>query len=720
MRLAPGGTVAEQAGDSIGNYKLLEQIGEGGFGLVYMAQQSAPVRRRVALKIIKVGMDTGQTVLRFEAERQALAMMDHPNIARVFDGGETASGRPYFVMELVRGEPITAYCDRSRLPIHERLALFQQVCYAIEHAHQKGIVHRDIKPSNVLVTVSDGKPLVKVIDFGIAKALNVELTEKTLYTEFRQLIGTPQYMSPEQAERSGVDIDTRSDIYSLGVLLYEMLTGETPVDPQRMRSAAWGQWQRMIVDEEPSRPSVKVSTTLKSNEDLAKQRSIEPAKLRRLLSGDIVWIVLKALEKDRSRRYATANQFADDVDRLLSNRPVLATPPRKRYLLKKFVRRHRNAVIFTSLLLISLITGLVATGFSAAWAIRERNAAILSQKAAESQTLQVRRLASLAGSPLLNKIEADSLAEQWGQDVEKMRLSVANDDVDLVRLECQYITWLIGHAVRNRDQDTLKRIGDRIQDLIQRTKRILTAKDGNFLSLPNEAIKLRVFIGSPAMDIAQLYDDMLIALEAVHGPEAVRSLMPEYATRLTMAKRDADAEKAIGRFLSEVKQRKLDDRDWVILNQAVNDLATWGVRHPDSYEQLRALRDTGRVFNLSSSPSEQVSSDAELAEDLKEMQGTWHMSSEAIKLGLAIHNDQADIAFFDANGKILRRDSARFALSRNGAAKILTRYGLNETQSQGDAMIYFISPDSMVHAEGMLTGMQNQSMPRLRSWTRKP
>jgi len=264
----------------------------------------------------------------------------------------------------------------------------------------------------VLVTVSDGKPLVKVIDFGIAKALNVELTEKTLYTEFRQLIGTPQYMSPEQAERSGVDIDTRSDIYSLGVLLYEMLTGETPVDPQRMRSAAWGQWQRMIVDEEPSRPSVKVSTTLKSNEDLAKQRSIEPAKLRRLLSGDIVWIVLKALEKDRSRRYATANQLADDVDRLLSNRPVLATPPSKRYLLKKFVRRHRNAVIFTSLLLISLITGLVATGFSAAWAIRERNAAILSQKAAESQTLQVRRLASLAGSPLLNKIEADSLAEQ--------------------------------------------------------------------------------------------------------------------------------------------------------------------------------------------------------------------------------------------------------------------------------------------------------------------
>ena len=268
--------IVEKPGDTIGRYKLLEKIGEGGFGQVYMAQQTEPVRRRVALKIIKLGMDTGQALARFEAERQALAMMEHPNIAKVFDGGSTDSGRPYFVMELVRGEPITSYSDRGRMSLKDRLQLFRQVCQAIEHAHQKGIVHRDIKPGNVLVTVADGEPLVKVIDFGIAKALNVALTDKTLYTEFRQLIGTPQYMSPEQAERSGVDIDTRSDIYSLGVLLYEILTGTTPVDPKRLESAAWGQWQKMISEEEPSRPSAHVSTTLKTLDDVARQRSVAP------------------------------------------------------------------------------------------------------------------------------------------------------------------------------------------------------------------------------------------------------------------------------------------------------------------------------------------------------------------------------------------------------------------------------------------------------------
>ena len=250
---------AEQAGAVIGRYKLLEKIGHGGFGDVYMAQQLEPVKRRVALKIIKLGMDTKQVVARFEAERQALALMDHPNIARVLDGGETASGRPYFVMELVRGDPITDYCDREKLPTRERLKLFQQVCQAIQHAHQKGVIHRDIKPNNVLITVADGQPLVKVIDFGIAKATNTELTEKTLFTEFRQLIGTPQYMSSEQAERSGVDIDTRSDIYSLGVLLYEMLTGHTPVDPTSLKSAAWEELQRMIREEEPQRPSLRVT-----------------------------------------------------------------------------------------------------------------------------------------------------------------------------------------------------------------------------------------------------------------------------------------------------------------------------------------------------------------------------------------------------------------------------------------------------------------------------
>lgn len=253
-------SLPEEPGKMVDRYKLLEVIGEGGFGVVYMAQQNEPIRRRVALKIIKLGMDTKQVVARFEAERQALAMMDHPNIARVIDGGATSTGRPYFVMELVRGELITEYCDKARLTTRARLELFQQVCAAIQHAHQKGIIHRDIKPSNVLVTISDDKPLVKVIDFGIAKATNSELTEKTLFTEFRQLIGTPQYMSPEQAERSGVDVDTRTDIYSLGVLLYEMLTGRTPIDPKVLGSAAWHELQRVICEEEPPRPSTLVST----------------------------------------------------------------------------------------------------------------------------------------------------------------------------------------------------------------------------------------------------------------------------------------------------------------------------------------------------------------------------------------------------------------------------------------------------------------------------
>jgi serine/threonine protein kinase len=294
----------EGPGTRIGRYKLLQKIGEGGMGVVYMAQQEEPVRRRVALKIIKLGMDTKQVIARFEAERQALALMDHPNIARVLDGGATDTGRPYFVMELVQGVPITEFCNKSKLPAQERIKLFLPVCQAIQSAHQKGIIHRDIKPSNVLVTLHDGVPVPKVIDFGIAKATSQKLTEKTIFTQYGSMIGTPAYMSPEQAEMSGLDIDTRADLYSLGVLLYELLTGTTPFPEKRLRSLGYGEMQRVILEEEPERPSTRLSTLDQETRSMVGNRRGEDLeRLGQLLKGDLDWVVMKCLEKDRQRRY---------------------------------------------------------------------------------------------------------------------------------------------------------------------------------------------------------------------------------------------------------------------------------------------------------------------------------------------------------------------------------------------------------------------------------
>jgi serine/threonine protein kinase len=301
-------------GTAIGPYKLLEQIGEGGFGIVFMAEQQQPVRRKVALKVLKPGMDTRQVIARFEAERQALALMDHPHIARVLDAGATASGRPYFVMELIRGIPITQFCDDNQLTPRERLELFVTVCQAVQHAHQKGIIHRDLKPSNVLVTRHDGIPVVKVIDFGIAKALGHErLTDKTLFTGFAHMIGTPLYMSPEQAEVSGHDVDTRTDIYALGVLLYELLTGTTPFDKERLKEASYEEIRRIIREEEPAKPSTRINTLGLAATTVSANRKSEPRRLSQLFRRELDWIVMKALEKDRDRRYETASSFAADV-----------------------------------------------------------------------------------------------------------------------------------------------------------------------------------------------------------------------------------------------------------------------------------------------------------------------------------------------------------------------------------------------------------------------
>ena len=346
----PTAVVAERAGTMIGRYKLLEKIGEGGFGVVWMAEQEEPVRRRVALKIIKLGMDTKEVVARFEAERQALAMMDHPNIASVFDGGATDTGRPYFVMELVKGIPITDYCDANKLTTPDRLRLFMQVCHAVQHANQKGVIHRDLKPSNILVTVKDDQPLPKVIDFGVAKATQARLTEKTLFTQFRQLIGTPAYMSPEQAGLGSLDVDTRSDVYSLGVLLYELLTGRPPFDTQKLLEKGYDAVMRTIREEEPPKPSTRLSTLNKEELDaVAAKRGAEPAKLNRIVHGDLDWIVMKALEKDRQRRYETASTFARDVQSYLEQEPVSAAAPNFFYVSGKFIRRNRSRLAFAGL-----------------------------------------------------------------------------------------------------------------------------------------------------------------------------------------------------------------------------------------------------------------------------------------------------------------------------------------------------------------------------------
>jgi serine/threonine protein kinase/dienelactone hydrolase len=350
----------EGPGAEIGNYKLLERIGEGGMALVYMAEQTKPIRRKVALKIIKLGMDTKSVIARFEAERQALAMMDHPNIAKVLDAGATETGRPYFVMELVTGISITEYCDKNNLSTKDRLTLFIQVCNAVQHAHQKGIIHRDIKPSNVMIEHHDGKPVPKVIDFGIAKAINQKLTEKTLFTRYAHIIGTPAYMSPEQAELSALGIDTRSDIYSLGILLYELLTGTTPFGEEELRKAGYIEMQRVIREQEPPKPSTKLSTLGKTLTDVAKHRSATPDILRKAIRGDLDWIVMKSLEKDRARRYETANGMVLDVRRHLEHEPVLARPPSTIYRLRKFIHRNRLRVA-VSLAGALLVGGIIST-----------------------------------------------------------------------------------------------------------------------------------------------------------------------------------------------------------------------------------------------------------------------------------------------------------------------------------------------------------------------
>jgi eukaryotic-like serine/threonine-protein kinase len=385
----PPAAVVEGPGTRIGSYKLLQKLGEGGMGAVYEAEQERPVRRRVALKVIKPGMDSQQVVARFEAERQALALMDHANIARVLDAGATESGRPYFVMELVHGIPLTRYCDENKLTPRARLELFIAVCHAIQHAHQKGIIHRDIKPSNVLVTLYDGKPVPKVIDFGIAKATEQRLTERTMFTQHGSIIGTLEYMAPEQADLSALGVDTRSDIYSLGVMLYELLTGTTPLQRKQVQEIAYVELLRMLKEDEPPRPSTRLSQSGDTLTAISSKRGTEPGQLRKAVRGDLDWIVMKCLEKDRTRRYETANGLARDVERYLNDEPVTACPPSSGYRLRKFARKYRTGLAVAALAVVLLVAGMVASTWQAVRATRAEEATRQALTAEEEQ----RRLA---------------------------------------------------------------------------------------------------------------------------------------------------------------------------------------------------------------------------------------------------------------------------------------------------------------------------------------
>jgi serine/threonine protein kinase len=410
--LQPGVTacepIIEQSGTVLGHYKLLEDIGEGGMGTVWMAQQSEPVNRLVAIKLIKPGMDSRQVIARFEAERQALALMDHPNIAKVHDAGTTPDGRPYFVMELVKGVPITRYCDEGRLTPRQRLELFVPVCQAIQHAHQKGIIHRDLKPSNVLVALYDDRPVPKVIDFGVAKATGQQLTEQTLHTGFGAVVGTVEYMSPEQAGFNQLDVDSRSDIYSLGVLLYELLTGSPPFTRKELERAGMLEMLRLIREQEPSKPSTKLSTA-EGLPTLAANRGTEPKKLTKLIRGELDWIVMKALDKDRNRRYETANGFAMDVQRYLADEPVQACPPSAWYQLGKFARRRKVGLAIAGLILVLLSV----VGGGAGWMVRDRSV----RRTALEQAV-VRALDEADNASLLDRWPEASAAIQRAEELE--------------------------------------------------------------------------------------------------------------------------------------------------------------------------------------------------------------------------------------------------------------------------------------------------------------
>jgi serine/threonine protein kinase len=518
-------TLAERPGTQIGPYKLHQEIGEGGMGIVYMALQREPVRRKVALKIIKPGMDTREVIARFSAEKQALAIMDHPNIAKVHDAGTTESGRPYFVMELVNGVTLTQYCDDNHLTTDQRLELFVPICHAVQHAHQKGIIHRDLKPANILVTLHDGVPVPKIIDFGIAKATNQELTSQTLATGYGQMVGTPLYMSPEQAERSGLDIDTRSDIYSLGVLLYELLTGSTPFSRDQFKDAGLDEVRRLIREEEPPRPSTRISTMGKAATTVSEHRKTDPVELSNSLRHELDWIVMRAMEKDRMRRYQTANDFARDIQRYLDDEPVEACPPSTVYRLKKFTRRHKTAVLATTAVALAVILG---AGVAAGQAYRATKA----EKLAEEQLHIAKEQKRLANEQAELAQKQKRLAEEAAARENELRVQAeeASRKAEAARQRAETVADYLVDVFRSPDPErdgrtvTVVEVMDRLQGELD-TKfsedALLRAKLSSALG------KTYLGLGIPqkALDALLTSYELHLRAEGDKAPSTLRSLV---------------------------------------------------------------------------------------------------------------------------------------------------------------------------------------------------
>ncbi len=540
-------------------YKLIEELGRGGMGVVYLAEQIAPVKRKVAVKIIKLGMDTKQVMARFEAERQALAMMDHPSIAKIYDAGATETGRPYFVMEYVKGIPITEYCDTHRLNNRERLELCQEVCKGVQHAHQKGIIHRDIKASNILVAIHDNKPIPKIIDFGVAKATAQRLTERTMFTEMGQLIGTPEYMSPEQAEMTGLDIDTRTDIYSLGVLLYELLVGALPFDSDALRAAGLSEIQRIIRETDPPKASTRLSSLGDFKTSIAQSRKTDPSALRKQLKGDLDWIILKAMEKDRTRRYETVNGLAADIARHLNNEPVLARPPSTTYKLQKMISRHKIGFGFAVALSVLIVGFAIAMTVASARIAAERDRA--EEEAAKATAISTFLQDTLgSANPIEGSARDITVLEALATATDKIEESFMNQpEVEIEVRHTIGVTYLrLGHYDKAKDM---------LRSALKVARKTYTA-DHPELAVPLTSLAVLLHERGKFDEAESLYREALDIRQKHFGRKDpdVASILSNLGI-LLQDKGDYEAAEPIFREILDIDRKLLGDDD---LNVAID------------------------------------------------------------------------------------------------------------------------------------------------------